>query len=694
MAVHYKVRLQVVAAADDDGSNAPAITASQISSRLVTINKIYNKATLEFLFDANKDFLKVNSSLLSRDFTLLEEPNLQGNKWDHDPLRDTNSHVLARNALARCFAGKLVIFFHNRVQIKQDSATGAWILAPKNGGSAGWNGYYVDMSPVSGANDLGHEIGHYLQIPHPFSKSPATVSAAASLIKDYVADGHPQSEGLEVLDGDRDWVLDTPADASLGIFKSLDLDPCGDVGEIQIPVTFSSSSSKTYTLAPNRTLVMSYFKGCSWDMTISTQQARRVRDGLEQRQRRDLISASPSQAYKIVPGVSSSAGEVSEVAAALVHDGWAATAVRDGAGELKVIIWAVSAGGQKISRLGTGEAGKVSGVSVCSLGLNMLATPVINSSGILQVIIWKVNILGNPQRLGDATRPGGITDVAAAYITRNHLVTASRLINGDLRLDVWYTPADGSISHQTSASAGNVNSGIPNISSPRLAICEIGDACAATSVRDGSGKLKTILWRYDAGNKKLLRVGHSDLAQAPVGAIAACSPGRENAVAAYQNKSGNLALLGHRFPEDGAAILPGGGAEAGSIDISSSIPIAICRLGSEMVVTGVRAGVGKLKLILWQVPPQVQGLGRLDDFTSQDSYSRLAMVQTGIRQLVTAIRDSAGKLKITAWQIKTPVGISPPLVETTAALQTPLEGALGGSCDIEDELLLVKVRGG
>jgi hypothetical protein len=686
----YKIRLQIVAAAEDDGSNAPSITASQFGNKLATLNKIYSKASLKFEYDASKDFVLINSSLLSRDFTLLEEPNLPGGKWDHDPTRDVQSHQQARDALARSFTGKLVIFFHNRVQIKKETGAEVWYLAPKNGGSSAWYAYYVDMSPSSGANDLAHEIGHYLQIPHPFGSSPATVSAAAQVIKDYVEAGSPAKDGLLALDGDRDWVLDTPADASLTIFKSLDLDPCGQVGEIQIPVTFSNGAKQTYTLAPDRSLVMSYFKGCSGDKTISVQQARRVRDSMELRQRRDLISSKASFGYQIVQGASSSAGEVSELSAALVHSGWVATAVRDGSHELKLIVWAVNSGGSKISRLGTGEGGKVSAVSVCSLGLNMLATPVVSASGSLEVIAWRVNNLGKPQRLGEASKAGNITDVASAYITRNHLVTASRLLNGDLRMDVWYIPANGAVSHITSANAGKVNAGIPNFATPGLAVCEVGNASAATSVRDASGKLKTILWRYDASAKKLLRIGDAALSLSPVGPIDVCSPGRENAVAAYQNKQGNLALLGYRFPEDGLTILAEGSAEAGSIDATTSEAVSVCRLGTELAVTGVRAGVGKLKLILWQVSPLVEGIGRLDDFTSQESYSRLSIVQTGIRQFVTATRDAGGDLKLIAWQVKFLAGkaISPAKI---AARKLPLDAASGGDCDVEDELVLVKV---
>jgi hypothetical protein len=351
---------------------------------------------------------------------------------------------------------------------------------------------------------------------------------------------------------------------------------------------------------------------------------------------------------------------------------------------------AVSASGNKISRLGTGDAGKVGGVSVCSLGLNMLATAVTNGSGILEVIAWRVTILGKPKKLGEASRPGGITEIACAYITRKHLITAVRLINGHLRLDVWEIPANGTVTHRASATAGKVNSGIPNAAGSSLAICEVGEDCVAISARDVNGRLKTSLWHYDVGSSTLTNVQNSTSGEPPVAAIAACSPGRENAVAAYQNQRGNLALQGYNFPEDAVTMRAAGSLEAGTVDSTSSDPIAICRLGVNMAVAGVRAGVGKLKLILWQTTPRLAGFARLDDFTTQESYSRLAIVQSGVRQFVTALRDSAGNLKLIAWHVKLVAGKAPPLGAGTVKT-LPLDAALGGECDAEEEPTLVKV---
>ena len=302
MPTKYQIRLQIVATADDDGANAANITATTVTNRLATINQVFAPAIVEFVFNAANDFLKINSTLLNRDFTPLEEPNVGSDKWNHEPLVDSDTHNRARLSLCKQFPGKLVVIFRNRKKVEEGD-DGNWSIVDKNGGSSSANSLFVNMSTGSGGVDLAHEIGHYLQLPHPFASGVTNVSDAAAKIKKYVDDGHDRDDGLEALDGDRRVLLDTPADCKGSIFESEDLDPCGTEGKITIPVNFGNTI-RLYTLEPNRNLVMSYFKGCSATgaKTLSAQQARRVRDGLELRHRHHLISVKPSFNYNIGRG--------------------------------------------------------------------------------------------------------------------------------------------------------------------------------------------------------------------------------------------------------------------------------------------------------------------------------------------------------------------------------------------------------
>ncbi len=656
MPTKYQIRLQIVATADDDGANAANIAASTVTSRLTTLNQVFAPATVEFVFDAANDFLKISSTVLNRDFTPLELPNVGSDKWNHEPLIDEETHTRARLALCRQFPGKLVVIFRNRKKL-EEGEDGNWSIVDKGGGSSSSNSLFVNMSTISNGVDLAHEIGHYLQLPHPFVGNVKTVADAAAKIKKYVENGHAKADGLEALDGDRRVLLDTPADCAGSIFVSLGLDPCGTTGKIDIPVTFSDASKKTYVLEPNRNLVMSYFKGCSATgaKTLSAEQARRVRDGLELRHRHHLISVKPSFNHRITRGGVGTGGAIGELDVAMVRAGRLATVVRDGSDNLKVIVWDIEDAGEKITRRGSLAGGAVGRVSVCGLGSNMIATAVITGSNQLKVIIWRIDENGDVTRLGDAAADGEVTDVAccaARYnMANNYMATAVRRDDGTLKVDVWETFANGDVVLRSSATAGKINVPKSGINTPRLSICRAGAQSLATSVRTEATELKTILWEFD--DEKLVRIGDAPFDEASIGSLANCHAARETAVVAFQDKDKKLRLLGYGFPEDGRYIEARGTASAGAIS-----HVGICPIGTEIVLTGVRAGSDKLKMILWQVTKSADFFVRLDDATTDETYSRFAMCSADRNQAATAFRDAGGNLKIIVWRLTSKIQLT------------------------------------
>ncbi|MGB3018969.1 MAG: hypothetical protein WBC65_14270 [Ignavibacteria bacterium] len=646
---NYKLRIQIIAPANDDGSDAANITPSQVSAKLETVNEILAPANIEFIFDETNDFLKIHSTLINREFTPLELPNVGNSKWDHEPTVDSQSHTRARTNIAMQFPGKLTVIFRNRKKLDTDD-NGNWEIVNKGGGSSSANSHFVNMSTISNGVDLAHEIGHYLQLPHTFVGGVEKVSDAAALIKEYVEDGHDEDEGMTALDGDRNVVLDTPGDCKSAIFESEDLDPCGEEGEITIPVNFGESI-RLYTLAPDRNLVMSYFKGCSetGDKTISPQQARRIRDGLELRHRHDLISSSPSFNYSINRGGSATGGEVSEVEVALVRAGRIAAAVRDGNGDLKVIVFDISDAGKKVTRRGSESGGAVSKISVCGLGQNLIATAVITSSKKLKIIIWRIEANGNVMRLGDASGEGEVNDVACCIsrynLGNNYMATAVRMKDGTMKVNVWETYVNGTLKHRAEASAGKINVPKSGITTPRLSICIVGANGLLTSIRDESHVLKSILWEFD-DDKKLRRSGSIEHDEPSTGWISGGTVGRSVAVTAFQNKDKGLRLQAYGILEEGRFIEMRGSASAGSIG-----DVSLCRLGTEMVMTGLRVGADKLKLILWNVTKSGDHIIRLCDKSASDVYSKLSMCHSDRNQLITAMRDNSGNLKVVCWYL-------------------------------------------
>jgi hypothetical protein len=645
----YQIRIQVVLAADDDGANGATVTAAQIKARLDVANGVFASANVSFVFDEATDLLQVDSTLLNREFTILDPPDVDGDKWSQEPTADSKSHDDARTRLARLFPGKLVIFFRKRNKFEQEN--GVWKLVGA-GGSSGWGGFLVNM-PASGGdgNLLAHELGHYLQIRHSHRGGIKTVAEAAQAIKKYVEDNDkPVGEGLDALDSDRVWVRDTPADVSSSIFTNQGLDPCGPTEHIPIPVTFSNNTSRVYTLAPDRSNVMSYFTNCPGvPLTISPQQARRVRDGLEMGLRHSLISLKPRHDYTLVRGGSGAGGGVDRLDVALVRAGRVATAVRNSDGNLKVIVWDVSADGMQVTRRGDKLAGAISDVALCGLGLDMLATAVI-TGGELKVIIWQVDENGQVTRKeSGVVAAGKVNDVAVCRVGIEHLATAVRREDGTLRVDAWHVTARGEITHKGSEAAGQINTPGAGAASkaPRLAMNSVGTRGFATYLRDSNLDLKAILWQYDDG--KVTRLGSAGPDGDQVVALAGCALERETAVAAARGMDGKLNLFAYHFPDDGARVERRGTAQAGSIT-----EVAACRVGTELCVTGVRLPNNQLKLILWHVSKDGHHIMRRDD-ALDEAFTSLAMCHAGANLFVAATRGAGGNLNVVAWRLQAPV---------------------------------------
>ena len=661
----YRIRVQAIAIADDDGSHAPNITASQIKTRLEAVNTIFASANIEFVFDEQEDFLTMKSTLHNRDFTVLEEPNVDGDKWDHLPEIDEATHKEARNELAKQFVGRLVMIIHHREEIKKDEDENLWSIVFNGGGSSGGTQFYLEMSQGLTANDIAHELGHYLQLPHTFEKGFNTVSDAATRIRKYVEDeGHEKKDGLDALDGDRAIILDTPADVASKIWQNEGLNKCGSVSQITIPVEFSDGSEKDYTLEPDRGNIMSYFKGCPGTKTFSPQQIRRMRDALELRLRHHLITVKPSFLHQIQRGGSELAGAIQDVEIALVRSGRVVTAVRLSDAKLKLIVWDINEAGTEVTRRESAVSDTVNDFSICSLGANMLGTAVSTASNHLKVTLWRVEENGEITALRTVERGVKIKNTAISIIKyglgANFFATVSQRLDR-LEVDVWEARADGSLIH-TATNSFVTAPKLPGVTpvTPQLAMSNVGSGSVVCHHINESMQFTTFLWAYNQGDNKI--VENAKLTNTPAKVVASCSPAREISVAAIRVSNNNFKLIAFRFPGDGKWMEPG--AHRDAADIAN---IDVCPLGTQMVVSGHRRGEGsnQLRLNLWQVTKS-GSIIKLIGAVADEEFSRLSMCQVSRNQFATAIRDSEGKLKVIAWRLP---GIMPS-VGSTPVLDT------------------------
>ena len=171
------------------------------------------------------------------------------------------------------------------------------------------------------------------------------------------------------------------------------------------------------------------------------------------------------------------------------------TAVRTGAGKLKLITWQVSLGGQ-LTRLGdSGEqAGEVSLIKVASVSQRsgIVVTAVRTASGTLKLITWSISGDGKTiQRLGDSgSQAGEATQIAVSRSSATRFVTAVRAGNGALKLISFDVDPAGPINRtgDSGSQAGAVS---------EVALATPSSNQLTTAVRDGSGRLKIITWRME-----------------------------------------------------------------------------------------------------------------------------------------------------------------------------------------------------
>jgi len=167
-------------------------------------------------------------------------------------------------------------------------ADGAWSRTGWTGGYSSCGGHAVMLTSNWGSGTfMAHEVGHYLCLPHTMLEGdgrPETVPEAATQIKNYVAaTGINPTLDSTILQGlydpDRNLggytnelayiqsypINDTPPDPGSPLFSSVHGEACATTGSsVVVPVYHGAPwyLTRNYTITPDRTLIMSYYKGC------------------------------------------------------------------------------------------------------------------------------------------------------------------------------------------------------------------------------------------------------------------------------------------------------------------------------------------------------------------------------------------------------------------------------------------------
>jgi hypothetical protein len=338
------VKVRPVLLCNDDGSDSGALTMSQFQDGLAKANEVLesSNANVVYIPDPETDLGScVHDSLANYDCFLkpelfpgksqleITESDLAGltvcdlnqdgkcNDDDVNHLCDTNKQGVRRMNLSYDHIGNIAVFIRGKTQARRrvqfDEALGHWIFKYPSGGYSSCAGNYAVMNSGWWGNLLAHETGHYLCSPHTFSRPPTDDQNAAetivAVIDKYNLDPNNKENVLiSTFDGDRNSVdilvgthviEDTPPDPGPTLWEAHFGDGNACVPENEsIPITVNDFGSPiTYVLQPDRSLIMSYFKGCTaLGQHFSPDEVERI-DLSFSHHRKHLVNADVVQCY-------------------------------------------------------------------------------------------------------------------------------------------------------------------------------------------------------------------------------------------------------------------------------------------------------------------------------------------------------------------------------------------------------------
>jgi hypothetical protein len=339
-----------------------------------------------------------------------------------------------------------------------------------------------------------------------------------------------------------------------------------------------------------------------------------------------LTAASASAQNFMVYQYGASAGAVSQVSIANLSPNWVATGVRNSAGDMELITWKST--GNALVRKGSATSVAVSdaGMSTVALTPNSVITSGITSQG-MQMIAWTVSSTGDVtfesyllvlastssarmtkldslRALSAASSGGSLTLIiwsitnkellpiasalgaagtipAVAAVNPSWFVTAMRNAAGNLQLDSWSVNADSAMTHQATATAGEVS---------ELDITAWDGVHVATPVRNGSGHLEVIDWTLNTTTGAITR--NSSQTVGAVSQVAASTIGSQIFTASL-NSTG--ALDAGVWGYNGSQITAGASALHEDATAVAAAPLSTGLYS----VTASRTTGGDLQLDVW-----------------------------------------------------------------------------------------------
>lgn len=328
------------------------------------------------------------------------------------------------------------------------------------------------------------------------------------------------------------------------------------------------------------------------------------------------------------------------------------TAVRNADGRLMLNTWQVHPNGS-VTPLHEKLAGHAADIDITrdvEFGGRYVSVCRLNT-GKFKLISWKVGEEGQISRLGNSEdRPGGASLISIVAMGRGLFVTALRNGAGNLLLITWRLNDDNSITflQDSGSAAGEVS----EISVTRQSFADASGKPGrlVTSVRDGDGDLKLIVWDIFLDGAIERRGDSADQA----GEATLIRSVESNGFIITSVRAGNdkVKLISWGISEDGLFVSRLADTEDQGDEIQDN---ALMRRGLG-VISAIRASNKNLKLIAWDVSRSgwIQRAGDSYDLAHEASLINIcADSLDGTAPMVTAVQIKEGNLKLITWNDET-----------------------------------------
>jgi hypothetical protein len=310
----YELKVHFMRVADNDGSNAAAFSEANANEAIYRANLTWRRygGDVGFVLHPDTDLsttLKITT--INEDCQLapgqskttidangsgdLDGDGQAGTGEDAAKLCDPGPSKAMRQLIGALYPDRIVVFVRKRsreMKWESDASPKHWLLDTGGYGASSAESFSVRMPPGSSGTLFAHEVGHYLHLSHPFDKKAKNVAHATSLVTEWMKKDatHP----LGVFEGDG--LTDTPPDAGGGPFVDAYGDKCKpDADTVSLfPQIAGQTVDDPILLAPDRTLIMSYFKGCAFKHKVSKQQYAKVHAALTTGNRQGLVAGGVS----------------------------------------------------------------------------------------------------------------------------------------------------------------------------------------------------------------------------------------------------------------------------------------------------------------------------------------------------------------------------------------------------------------